>query len=407
MDPVEKASIEKVAVIGAGIMGAGIANAIFKRGYRVCLHDIDADLLTGACESIKKKARRTMDPDKITTADSLDAAVHDADLVIEAVVEDLDLKRELFSKLDAIAADHTVLASNTSSLAISSLADATSRSDRVIGTHFFNPAVIMRLVEIITPRATSGETRRRVTAFIASIGKVGVEVVESPGFVVNRILVPMINEAFQLLDEHSLENGSTQIATANDIDAAVEREEILLMGPFNLADMIGLDTILKVSKVIHEGFGGSPRYRPAPALTAYVDKGHFGRKTGRGVYRYTNTIIDPDENPMIDDEERRIERVKDPRFDTLELLASVVNEACRVVEEGIVKSLSDVETCIDLGARWFKGPFQLAREIGLETVVTALEARARATGETERYEPSRLLTAPGEELKAFLEAHEE
>ncbi len=399
--------IEKVAVIGAGIMGSGIANAVFKRGFEVRLFDPEKNALAAAVAGIQKQARRGMDPAKIRQAASLSDAVQGADLVIEAIVEDIAAKQKLFSELEICASRHALFASNTSSLPISEIARATKRADRTLGTHFFNPAVIMRLVELITLPGTSTDASASVEEFLKAIGKVPVRVKESPGFVVNRILLPLVNEAFYLLEEHRKKTGLTLIEAANDIDSAVEKENLLLLGPFNLVDLIGIDTSYKVARIIYDGFGQSPRYLPAPLLKQCADQGRFGRKAGRGVYAYGNRLIDPDQNPRLDEDQKPVLRREQPSFRALDLAAAMVNEGFRILEEGIVASYQDVETCIELGARWPRGPFRLARDIGLKTIVAALQDRARTCGDARRYEPSRLLISPSPEIERFLQdSHE-
>ncbi|MFA6093602.1 MAG: 3-hydroxyacyl-CoA dehydrogenase NAD-binding domain-containing protein [Elusimicrobiota bacterium] len=396
--------IKKVSVIGAGIMGAGIANSIFKRGFEVQLFDVDGKVAENAAALIRKQARKNMDPEKVRMAPTLKEAAQSADLVIEAVIEDLSLKKKLFAELDSHAPAHTIFASNTSSLPISEIARGASRPDRTIGAHFFNPAVIMRLVEVITPPATSKETCASLTEFITAIGKVAVQVKESPGFVVNRILTPLINEAFYLLEEHAKKTRMDVIDAANDIDSAMEKSGLLLMGPFNLVDLIGVDTSYKVANILYEGFAKNPCYLPAPLLKEHADKKRFGRKAGRGVYCYANQFIDPDQNPMLDSMNKPVVRLEQPSFSYLDLAAIMVNEGFRIVEEGIVASYKDVETCIELGARWPKGPFQLAKELGPEKIAALLDARPKSAAGVRRHEASRLLRQPTGELEQFLKS---
>lgn len=393
--------IEKVAVVGAGIMGEGIASAIFRKGLAVNLFDLNQEMLNGAVSAIKKAARRNMDTEKVQACTSIADAVQDVDLVIEAIVENLDIKQQLFGQIDQAAPAHTILASNTSSLAISDIAQGTKRKEQVIGLHFFNPAVIMRLVEIIKAEKTSEQTVQTCQTFVDTIRKTGVLVKESPGFVVNRILVPLVNEAFFLLDEFKHQFDGDIIQTASHIDAALEAKNVLLMGPFNLVDMIGIDTAFKVAEIIYAGFDNHPRYLPSSLFRSYFDQQRYGRKKKRGVYNYQSDAMDPDQNPGLDEKMNKVETPDQPNFNPDYLTACMVNEAFRLVEEEIVGSYKDVEICIELGARWPKGPFALAKEMGCQKAVDLLTERYEASGGQKRYEPSRLLLKPSDELAAF------
>ncbi len=396
--------IGKIAVIGAGVMGAGIAAAIFRKGMVVTLYDVNKELLQEAVDNIKKGARRNLNVDHIIGADSLEEALKGVDLVIEAVVENMDLKKKIFAEVDKLASSETILASNTSSLSISEMASATNRPDKFVGLHFFNPAVIMRLVEVITIDSTSSETYEKVKTFIDDIRKTGVKVKESPGFVVNRILLPLVNEAFYLLEEMEKNSDGGVIETALDIDTAMERANVLLMGPFNLVDMIGLDTAYKVAEIIYEGLDRNDRYKPSSYFKKYYDNGFYGRKAGRGVYYYNNKELDPDNNPNLDENKNSLTHPTNPKFPTNYLVACMVNEGFRLLEEGIVDSYQDVETCIELGARWPKGPFAKAKDIGMDVIRSTLEKRAKETGGNARYQPSRLLYELNDELKEFFDS---
>ncbi len=389
--------IEKVAVIGAGIMGAGIASAIFRKKMAVTLFDVDQKMLADSVEGIRKGARRGMDPNLVQGAATMEEAVKDVDLVIEAIVENMDVKKKVFAEMDKHAGPNTIFASNTSSLSIAQMAEATNRKDHFVGLHFFNPAVIMRLVEIILTPETSQEVTDTVTAFVSDIRKTGVKVKESPGFVVNRILVPLVNEAFYLLDEFKKDFDDDEIKCALDIDAAMEKENILLMGPFNLADMIGLDTAFSVAEIIYDGFKGKKCYEPSSFFRSYYDQKFFGRKAGRGVYYYGSEEIDPDKNPNLDQNKNSVTAPDAPKFNWEILTAAMVNEAFRLLDENIVESFKDVETCVELGARWPKGPFALAKQMGVKRVIEVLNERKQATGH-DRYEPSPLLSNLTEEL---------
>jgi enoyl-CoA hydratase / 3-hydroxyacyl-CoA dehydrogenase len=391
--------IRNVTIIGSGIMGAGIAHSIFKYGFDVTLYDINREELEKACLSIKSKARRNMDPEKIHMETDLNKALEKCDLVIEAVFEDLEVKCELFRTLGQIAPEKTVFASNTSSLSISAMAQASGRSDRFTGIHFFNPPLIMRLVELITQEKLSPDVLLSVKDFIKSIKKQAVICRESPGFIVNRILLPVINEAFYLLEEKA--KPGNIIETANRIDSALVSQEILLMGPYNLADLTGIDTVHHVSDIIYRGFGRSPRYLSSPLLAEYFQNGYYGRKCRRGVYYYGNTENDPDLNPPLDSAGNAIEQTGQEDFNTLDLVCVMINEAFRIVEEGIVDDFMDIELAMELGTRWPKGPFRMAGELGVEKVLDHLKNRYRDSGENPRYEPSGLFRSISKELKDY------
>src|SRR3954468_5862399 len=279
---------DRVAVLGAGQMGNGIAHVFAQSGFDVTMIDISADALEkgkGTVSSnldrqIKKGSLQQADKDailgRIKTATSTDA-VSNATIVIEAVTENRDLKFRIFQDLDAKAPKGAILASNTSSISITEIAARTSRPESVIGMHFMNPVPVMELVEIIRGLATSDETTRRVMDWRRALGKTPVEVNDYPGFVANRILMPMINEAVYCLMEG--------VGTAEAIDTVMKLGMNHPLGPLALADLIGLDTCLAILEVMHEGLG-DPKYRPAPLLRKYVAAGWLGRKSGRGFHAY-------------------------------------------------------------------------------------------------------------------------
>lgn len=393
-------TIERVAIVGAGIMGSGIARTILKQGLKVRLYDVDPARTEEAVKEIVKGARR-IDPNNLSSCDSLEGLCKGSDLIIEAVVEDLEVKCSLFKKLGELAAAETIFATNTSSLSISRMAEASGRPARFAGLHFFNPAFLMRLVEFITHPALEEGPRTSLEQFLLKIKKRGVRCKESPGFIVNRILIPMVNEALYLLEEVAERGEDELIKLANDIDSAIVKENILLIGAYDLIDLTGLDTINRVAKVIYEGFDHSPRYTPSPLLEGYLAEGRTGRKGGRGIYHYNNRLNDPDNNPPLDARDCRITREEEPRFDTTLLIAVIVNEAFRVLEEGIVESYRDIEECMELGTRWPKGPFALAKEYGLKKLLHTLKGRYESRSEPPRYEPSRLFTALPPELEQF------
>lgn len=280
--------IRKIMVIGAGQMGAGIAQVCAQAGYDVLLYDLHEEKTKKALHSIEQNLARNVEKQrmdeqekeaarkKITQANSLQDASA-VDMVIEAVVEKMNVKRDIFAQLDEITQDHTILASNTSSLPITEIAAATDRPERVIGMHFMNPVPVMKLVEIIRGLATEDEVYKKVEDVTKTIGKMPVEVNDFPGFVSNRILMPMINEAIYTLYEG--------VATKEAIDEVMKLGMNHPMGPIQLADFIGLDTCLSIMEILHEGFGDD-KYRPCPLLRKYVKAGWVGKKAGRGFYTY-------------------------------------------------------------------------------------------------------------------------
>ncbi len=280
-------SMKTIAVIGAGQMGQGIAQVFATSGFRVILNDIDHQAIVKGVQTLQRSLHKLHDkglldesPNAITdriVASTDFSALTRASLVVEAATENEQLKRKIFSQLDKICADETILATNTSSLSVTRLAAVTSRPEKVIGLHFMNPVPLMQLVEVIKGLQTSDDTYQTMLDITQTLNKTAVTSKDRPGFIVNRILMPMINEAVFALYEN--------VASAIEIDEAMTLGAAHPMGPLALADLIGLDTCLSIMQVLHDGFSDS-KYRPCPLLVQMVDAGFLGRKTGRGFFDY-------------------------------------------------------------------------------------------------------------------------
>ncbi len=280
----------KIAVIGAGTMGNGIAHVFAQYGYKVGLIDVSQDALKKGLDTITKNLDRMVVKEKITTTDkentliniktffSLTEGVNDADLIIEAATENVDLKCKIFRELDQLCKPSAILATNTSSISITKIASQTQRPEKVIGMHFMNPVPLMKLVEVIRGYATSDDVMKTVLDLTKKLDKIPVEVNDYPGFIANRILMPMISEAI-----YSLYEG---VAGVNEIDTVMKLGMAHPMGPLQLADFIGLDVCLSILRVLQDGFG-NPKYAPCPLLVNMVASGKLGVKSGEGFYQYT------------------------------------------------------------------------------------------------------------------------
>jgi len=281
--------MKNIAVIGAGTMGNGIAHVFAQSGYQVTLIDLSKEALEKALRTITKNLDRQLAKDKISAEDkaqtldrisvntNMDSGVQGAELIVEAATENTDLKLKIFKQLDELADENTILATNTSSISITQIAAVTDRPDKVIGMHFMNPVPVMKLVEIIRGYSTSDEVTAAIMSLSKSLNKIPVEVNDYPGFVANRILMPMINEAICTLHEG--------VAGVEEIDTVMKLGMAHPMGPLQLADFIGLDVCLAILEVLHDGFG-NPKYAPCPLLVNMVTAGKKGVKSGEGFYSW-------------------------------------------------------------------------------------------------------------------------
>jgi len=284
--------IEKVGVVGAGTMGNGIAQVAARSGHEVILRDVKEEFISRGMSAVDKSLQRDVDKERLSQEEKRSIIsrirtttewqpLSEADLIVEAVTEDVRVKTEVFRTLDELASPSAILASNTSSISITKLGAATKRPDKVIGMHFMNPVPVMKLVEIIRGIATSDETYEEVRALSEKMGKTPLECNDMPGFVSNRVLMPMINEAIFALYE--------SVATRESIDGIMRLGMNHPMGPLTLADFIGLDVCLAIMNVLYDGLG-DPKYRPCPLLKRYVDAGWLGKKSGRGFYEYGDGV---------------------------------------------------------------------------------------------------------------------
>ena len=361
--------IEQITVLGAGTMGHGIAEVAALAGYDVFLRDIDDDLVTEGYEQIEWSLGKLAERDRIgeTAAEEalervqpvvdLAEAVGEADVVVEAIVEDMGIKREVYDELSTVAPDDAIFASNTSSLSITDLSEATDRPEQFCGMHFFNPPVRMDLVEVIRGEHTADTTMDAIEGLAEAFGKTPVRVrKDKPGFIVNSILVPLMNEACWLVE--------TDTASVDAVDSTTKYGMGLPMGAFELGDQVGNDVTLHVLEYMHEVLGGA--YEPCPLLERYVEDDRLGKKTGVGFYDYENGGADVPADRSSADIERR-------------LLAVLANETGKLVQAGVAPP-TDIDEAVTLGAAFPKGPAKLTDEAGLPALVETLESRHEETG---------------------------
>jgi 3-hydroxyacyl-CoA dehydrogenase len=384
-------NVQKAAVVGAGTMGAGIACALALAGIEVILKDVKQEFVDRGLANIKKmfesrvkkevlsqaEAERLL---KLVTGSTGYDGFGEVDIVIEAAIETINLKLDIFKELDKHCPAHAILASNTSALSISEIAAATRRPDKVVGMHFFNPAQTMKLVEVIPGVRTSETTVKAATELCKRLQKTPVRVEECPGFLVNRVLFPYLNEALYVLEEG--------IADAETIDkAAVEFG--LPMGPFTLFDMTGIDVCAHVTNFLYNEYG--PRFEPAPVLKALVDKGFLGQKSGAGFFMHTRGVtpgkdqpkqINPELKPIIDmahtGNGRAVKRSRP--FDVYRIILPMFNEVMYAIEEGVVKP-EDVDLAMANGTGLKRGLLSLAREKGFEWLLKELDSYQELYGE--------------------------
>ncbi|MFQ5588597.1 MAG: 3-hydroxyacyl-CoA dehydrogenase [Nitrospiria bacterium] len=380
--------IYKAAVIGAGTMGAGIAQVITYSGLPVILKDVNQEAVDKGLATIRKIYQNRVDKGKMTAAEMEQkmalvsgatdfSGFSDVDIVIEAIYEDVLVKQKLFQELETVCPEGTIFASNTSSLPISAIASATKKPDKVIGMHFFNPAPVMKLVEVIPGLGTSEETMDDVVLFSESLRKIPIRVQECAGFLVNRLLMPYLNEAAIALQEGA--------ASAKEIDAALVAFG-MPMGPLTLFDMVGIDVSVKVSDILHDAYG--PRATAAAILRELEKAGRLGVKNGAGFYEYDDTRREPLENLI-----KNVQGAPASTgvFSANRLIMPMINEAVISLQEGVA-SAEDIDIAMMAGTGFPQdkgGPLHYADQVGVDVVLSELEALREAHGD--RFWPAPML----------------
>ena len=376
-------AVNVIGIVGAGAMGSGIAQIASQAGQDVVLFDLSQEALTSSSSKLQKVMNRLIEKGKVTSDEAIAiqerivrttmvTSLKDCDLIIEAVVEDLEVKKRVFKSIEEIASKEAIIASNTSSLSITSLASFCAHPERVVGLHFFNPAPLMPLVEIIPALQTNRDLPKHLTDLMRKWGKSPVIAKDTPGFIVNRVARPFYGEALRILDEG--------IADVSTIDAAM-RQSGFRMGPFQLMDLIGHDVNYSVTESVFKSFYYDPRYMPSITQLKLVEAGWLGRKSGRGFYNYNeeNEATDVpgqlDPNVQIEISER--------------IISMLINEAADAVYLGVA-SAEDVDTAMLKGVNYPKGLLVWAEEMGLQKVVRIIDALRDTYGET-RYRCSPLL----------------
>jgi len=376
-------AVNLIGIVGAGAMGSGIAQIASQAGHDVVLFDLSQEALTSSSSKLQKVMNRLIEKGKVTSDEAIAiqerivrttmvTSLKDCDLIIEAVVEDLEVKKRVFKSIEEIASKEAIIASNTSSLSITSLASFCAHPERVVGLHFFNPAPLMPLVEIIPALQTNRDLPKHLTDLMRKWGKSPVIAKDTPGFIVNRVARPFYGEALRILDEG--------IADVSTIDSAM-RQSGFRMGPFQLMDLIGHDVNYSVTESVFKSFYYDPRYMPSITQLKLVEAGWLGRKSGRGFYNYNEeneAAVVPgqlDPNVQIEISER--------------IISMLINEAADAVYLGVA-SAEDVDTAMLKGVNYPKGLLVWAEEMGLQKVVRIIDALRDTYGET-RYRCSPLL----------------
>ena len=376
-------AVNVIGIVGAGAMGSGIAQIASQAGQDVVLFDLSQEALTSSSSKLQKVMNRLIEKGKVTSDEAIAiqerivrttmaTSLKDCDLIIEAVVEDLEVKKRVFKSIEEIASKEAIIASNTSSLSITSLASFCAHPERVVGLHFFNPAPLMPLVEIIPALQTNRDLPKQLTDLMKKWGKSPVIAKDTPGFIVNRVARPFYGEALRILDEG--------IADVSTIDAAM-RQSGFRMGPFQLMDLIGHDVNYSVTESVFKSFYYDPRYMPSITQLKLVEAGWLGRKSGRGFYNYNEeneaTVVPGqlDPNVQVEISER--------------IISMLINEAADAVYLGVA-SAEDVDTAMLKGVNYPKGLLVWAEEMGLQKVVRIIDALRDTYGET-RYRCSPLL----------------
>lgn len=375
-----------VGVVGAGTMGAGIAQVCLRAGHEVVLYDVDEAAVARGRSRIHEGLARLTSGGRLSTeevaatierlreATALGPLAEEADLVVEAALEDLDLKRTIFAALDAAASADALLATNTSALSVSAIAQAVRRPGRVVGLHFFNPAPVMPLVEVVAGDRTSPEALDRALGVVEGLGKTAVPCTDSPGFIVNRVNRPFTLESLRMLEEET--------ADVAAIDDAV-RAAGYPMGPFELMDLVGLDINLAVARALFDAFDQAERFRPSPIQVDLVERGRLGRKSGAGFYSYQ----DGTRGDVSEPHRTAGAGAMEPAAIVERIEAAIINEAYHAVGEQVAHP-PDIDRALKLGANHPYGPFERAGQLGLRAVVETLVRLERAHGQRFRVAPA-------------------